>query len=240
MSSSDAEAAKILIADDEESLREAVRIILNRAGYRVVYASDGAQAVSLFGKERPDLAILDIMMPWLDGFEACERIRRISPEVPVLMLTAKSDIVDKRTGFRSGADDYVTKPFDDEELLLRVEALLRRRERSRAQTPSPVGQSVTIGKLRIDPRGCEVTVDGRPVALTPKEFRILAVMAESPGKVFTREDLIDMVWGADFEAGAISIPVYIRRIRAKVEEDPSDPQIVQTVWGFGYRLGRGE
>ncbi|MEC4273051.1 response regulator transcription factor [Adlercreutzia sp. R25] len=227
---------KILLADDEENLREAVTIILEKAGYAVCAAADGTQAVEAFLSERPDLVILDVMMPWMSGYEVCERIREVSEDVPVLMLSAKGDIIDKKSGFHAGADDYVVKPFNDEELLLRVEALLRRRGHKGA-TPSAVGQVVTVGSMVIDPRRCEVTVGERSVSLTPKEFQILALMAESPGKVFTREDLIEMVWGDEYDTGSVSIPVYIRRIREKVEEDPSNPVFIQTIWGFGYRLG---
>lgn len=229
--------AKILLADDEDNLREAVGIILHRAGYQVCAAADGTQAVERFVRERPDLVILDVMMPWMDGYQACERIRELSPDTPVLMLTAKGDIVDKKIGFHAGADDYMVKPFNDEELLLRIEALLRRRGRGEGATLSAVGQTVVVGAMTIDPRRCEVAVDGRVVALTPKEFQIVATMAESPGKVFTREDLIELVWGREYDAASVSIPVYIRRIREKVEADPSNPLYVQTVWGFGYRLG---
>ena len=144
---------------------------------------------------------------------------------------------DKKIGFHAGADDYMVKPFNDEELLLRIEALLRRRGRGEGATPSAVGQTVVVGAMTIDPRRCEVAVGGRVVALTPKEFQIVATMAESPGKVFTREDLIELVWGREYDAASVSIPVYIRRIREKVEADPSNPLYVQTVWGFGYRLG---
>lgn len=229
--------SKILMADDDDNLREAVSIILQRAGFEVISASDGAQAVNRFLNEHPDVVIMDVMMPWMDGYEACERIRAVDSKVPVLMLTAKGDIVDKKIGFRSGADDYMVKPFNDEELVLRIEALLRRRDRSEGVAPSAVGQVVTIGDMVIDPRRCEVTVLGRGVALTPKEFQLVATMAENPGKVYTREDLIDMVWGSDYNEASVSIPVYIRRIREKVEVDPSNPVYIQTVWGFGYRLG---
>lgn len=229
--------AKILLADDEDNLREAVGIILHRAGYKVCAAADGTQAVERFVRESPDLVILDVMMPWMDGYQACERIRALSADTPVLMLTAKGDIVDKKIGFHAGADDYMVKPFNDEELLLRIEALLRRRNRGEGPAPSAVGQVVAVGAMTIDPRRCEVAVDGRAVALTPKEFQIIATMAESPGKVFTREDLIELVWGRGYDAGSVSIPVYVRRIREKVEADPSNPVYLQTVWGFGYRLG---
>ena len=229
--------AKILIADDEGSLRDALGIILRHAGYEVRMATDGAQAVELFMRERPDLVVLDVMMPRLSGFEVCEALRAISPDVPLLMLSAKGAVDDRRNGLRAGADDYVVKPFDDEELLLRIEALLRRREQAAgAAATSPKMIPTTIGNLTIDPLRCEVRVDDEAVALTPKEFQILALMADSPGRVFTRDDLIEALWGEEYESSNISIPVYIRRIRMKIEPDPSNPVHLKTVWRFGYRL----
>lgn len=230
---------KIMLADDERSLCDALQIILEDAGYEVLCAHDGAEAVRLFSEEHPGLVVLDVMMPRLNGFEACEEIRAIDPNVPVLMLTAKGDIVDKKTGFKAGADDYLTKPFNDEELVLRVEALLRRQAKSTSAGESKkLMQTVRIGDLTIDPLRYEVSVKGRVINLTPKEFQILALMADYPGKVFTREDLIESIWGEEYEkAGSISIPVYVRRIREKIEDDPSDPRYLQTVWRFGYRLG---
>lgn len=229
--------ARILIADDEASLRDALSIILRQAGYEVCLACDGAQAVELFMRERPDLAILDVMMPRLSGIEVCEALRAIDPDVPLLMLSAKGAVDDRRCGLRAGADDYVVKPFDDEELVLRIEALLRRRERVRT-SHDPVSKMAPtiIGDLAIDPLRCEVRVGGEPVALTPKEFQILALMADNPGQVFTRDDLIEALWGAEYESSNISIPVYIRRIRMKIEPDPSNPVHLKTVWRFGYRL----
>lgn len=232
---------KIMVADDEPKLVEALRIILSGAGYEVCSASDGAAALAVYGMAKPDLVILDIMMPKLDGYAVCASIRAIDPEVPILMLSAKGDIDNKRDGFGAGADDYLTKPFNEEEVLLRVEALLRRRARGvvSAEAPQGVGlmHPVSIGELTIDPRRYEVRVGGRAVNLTPKEFQILALMADNPGKVFTREDLIDSIWGCAYRDGSISIPVYVRRIREKIEEDPSNPRYLQTVWRFGYRLG---
>lgn len=230
---------KIMLADDERSLCEALEIILTDAGYEVQCAHDGREAVRLFSDARPDLVVLDVMMPHLNGFEACEKIRAIDPDVPMLLLTAKGDIVDKKSGFKAGADDYLTKPFNDEELVLRVEALLRRRAKNASSNePKKLMQTVRIGDLTIDPRRYEVSVKGRVINLTPKEFQILALMADHPGKVFTRDDLIESIWGKEYEnAGSISIPVYVRRIREKIEVDPSDPRYLQTVWRFGYRLG---
>jgi len=229
--------AKILIADDEASLRDALGIILRQAGHEVRAATDGAQAVELFMRERPDLVVLDVMMPRLSGFEVCEALRALSPDVPLLMLSAKGAVDDRRNGLRAGADDYVVKPFDDEELVLRVEALLRRGERAQVSAePAPKMSPTVIGDLVIDPLRCEVRVGDEAVALTPKEFQILSLMADSPGRVFTRDDLIEALWGEEYESSNISIPVYIRRIRMKIEPDPSNPVHLKTVWRFGYRL----
>lgn len=232
---------KILVADDEPKIVEALRIILTGAGYEFCSAADGGAALAVYGMHRPDLVILDIMMPKLDGTEVCASIRAMDPDVPILILSARGDILDKREGFGAGADDYLTKPFNEEEVLLRVEALLRRRARgpvAAVQEGVPtLMHPVTIGDLTIDPRRYEVTVRGKAVSLTPKEFQIVALMADNPGKVFTREDLIDSIWGSDYRDGSISIPAYVRRIREKIEDDPSNPRYLQTVWRFGYRLG---
>lgn len=238
--------AKILLADDERSLRDAVRMILEDAGYAVVTAADGREAVEVFRREQPDLAILDVMMPRLDGFEVVEEIRKLRADVPVLILSAKGDIVDKKRGFRVGADDYVVKPFDDDEIVLRVGALLRRAAmasgaakdaESSAAPAARLMQPVTIGGLVVDPRRCEVTVDGKTVTLTPKEFQIVALLADRPGEVFTNEEIVETIWGSEYAGEAISIPVYIRRIRLKIEKNPSRPEYLQTVWRFGYKLG---
>ena len=194
--------------------------------------------------ERPDLVVLDVTMPKLDGFELCSQIREDDPDVPILFLSAKSDVIDKKSGFRAGADDYVVKPFDEEELLLRVEALLRR-VRLHAGEHSGQGderhsglmEPVCVGDLVIDPRRHEVSVEGRVILLTPKEFQILALLAESPGEVYTQEELVKNLWGDEYEKDSVSIPVYVRRIRKKIEKDPSNPQYLQTVWSVGYRLG---
>ena len=227
----------IMLADDDEGLRQVIERIVVEDGYDFCCAGTGSEALALYEAEHPDLVILDVMMPRLDGFEVCAEIRDVLPDTPVLMLSAKGDIVDKKSGFRAGADDYVVKPFNDEELLLRVEALLRRRSRSDGTEAPVLMRRVQIGDLTIDPRRCEVLVGDRVISLTPKEFQILALMADNPGKVFTREDLIENIWGEEYETGSISIPVYVRRIREKIERDPSNPVYLQTVWRFGYRLG---
>lgn len=228
---------KILIADDDASLRAAVRIILTAEGYEVCSAEDGSRAIEVFEEAHPDLAILDVMMPKLNGFEVCERLRAIRPQVPVLFLSAKGELEDKKTGLRSGADDYMVKPFDGEELLLRIAALLRRSAVGGTAVPNDTApQCVRIGGLEIHFRRHEVTVDGAKAGLTPKEFQVLALLAEHPGEVFSRDDLVSSLWGEEYTDDNVGIAVYIRRIREKIEKNPSKPQYLQTVWRVGYRL----
>lgn len=227
---------KILLVDDEASLCEALGMILRRAGYEFVCAQDGRTGLAYFERETPDLVILDVMLPGLNGFDLCEELRARSSEVPILMLSAKSDIVDKRVGFKSGADDYLAKPFDEEELLLRIEVLLRRSSLTRdRQDLRPASRGAS--ELVIDPERFEVIVRGKPVAMTPKEYQILELLASRPGNVFTRDEIIRTVWGESYRDTSISIPSYVRRIREKIEKNPSDPVLLQTVFGFGYRLG---
>ncbi|WP_197735979.1 response regulator transcription factor [Arabiibacter massiliensis] len=233
-----AEESMVLLADDDQSLRTATARLLEEAGFRCLEAVDGADALERYEEERPDLVILDVMMPKVDGFEVCERIRAKDKATPVLMLTAKGDIVDKRVGYRMGADDYLVKPFSGEELALRVGALLRR-SRELAGERTPARRTVVVGDVEIDVVRGEALVAGEKVELTPKESRILAVLAEHPGEVFDRDDLVRAVWGEEYVGTQISIPVYIRKLREKLEDNPSEPVCIQTVWGMGYRLGEG-
>lgn len=229
---------KVLLADDESSLCVALEMMLKDAGYEVCCAHDGIEAIAVFRAQKPDVVVLDVMMPRLDGFECCERLRQIDSTVPILMLSAKSDIVDKKVGFKAGADDYLTKPFNEEELLLRLEALLRRRAKAEGSTGlSDNTVVIQIGDMVIDGGRKEIAVGGNTVLLTPKEFQIIAHMAKHPGYVFSREDLIRDIWGEEHMGEAISIPVYVRRIREKIEDDPSSPRYLQTAWRHGYRLG---
>jgi two-component system response regulator VicR len=233
------EKCRILLADDDASLRTAIGKIVEQTGYEFCEASNGAEALEVYKAYRPDVVILDVMMPVLDGFEVCEAIRRIDNAVPVLFLSAKGDIVDKRIGYRAGADDYLVKPFGEEELLLRIGALLRRRDLARNDLSS-TRETVTFNGLKVDFRRHEVSVDGRKIDLTPREARIITLMAEHPGEVFSREDLIEGVWGAEYLDSSVSIPVYIRKIREKIEKSPSEPEYLRTVWGYGYKLGEGD
>lgn len=230
---------KILFVDDDASMRAAMRIILTAQGYEYVGAEDGVRGLGLFATERPGLAILDVMTPGLNGFEVCEHIRTQAPGVPVLFLSAKGEVEDKKTGLRSGADDYMVKPFDAEELLLRAAALLRRAGAAGPSESSSTGV-VAVGDLSVNFRRHEVERAGEKLALTPKEFQILAYLAERAGEVVSQRELTEELWGTDYVGEPTSVAVYVRHIREKIERDPSRPAYLQTVWGVGYCLREGE
>jgi DNA-binding response OmpR family regulator len=219
----------VLVVDDEEAIAEAVRARLESEGYRVVVAGDGPQAIETAGRERPDLVVLDLMLPGMDGLEVCSELQR-ERWVPVLMLTARTDESDKIAGFAVGADDYLTKPFSLRELAVRVRAILRRAERMAAPTADPLER----GGLAIDPARRRLTVDGDEVKLTPLEFDILLSLAREPGVVFTREQLMDRVWGYRDYAGGRVVDSHVARIRRKLGEDGVEPRFVRTVHGVGY------
>ena len=223
-------APTILVVDDDARLREILGIALEDEGYGVRLAATGEEAVEAMDREDPDLLILDVMLPGRDGFELCREIRTKSL-VPILMLTAKTDTVDVVVGLESGADDYVTKPFVTKELVARIRALLRR-ARSDDQAP----RKIVIGNLEISPEGATVTRDGRPIHLTKTEFKLLLALASRPNQVFTREVLLQQVWDYDYFGDSRLVDVHIRRLRAKVEEDPKNPELVQTVRGLGYKV----
>ncbi|MBX9032772.1 response regulator transcription factor [Gordonibacter massiliensis (ex Traore et al. 2017)] len=227
--------ARILLADDEESMKNVVEHIVVQGGHEFLYAKNGADALALFADRAPDLVILDVMMPDVNGFDACDAIRRRDQDVPVMFLSAKGDIVDKSMGFKMGCDDYLVKPFSPAELALRIEALLRRRDHAR---PDAAAKRSTIeaGDLVLDLGSYEAVKAGRPLDLTAKEFEILSFMAQHPGQVFTRDQLFENVWGEDVVSDANTITVFIRKIREKVEDDPSKPRYVLTVWGVGYKF----
>lgn len=224
---------KILIADDDVAIRLLVQSILEGAEYEVLCAEGGEEAFALFEAERPDMVVLDAMMPLVDGYEVCRRIRSIDDDVPVLFLSAKGDIVDKRVGFSNGADDYLVKPFDEEELLMRVEAFLRRRRRIVSQDVR-VPQVLSFGPFILDAVKHQVLKEGVSVPLTPKEFQLLFALASQKGVVLSKEELIETVWGVEYVDDSINIAVYIRRIREKIEDDPTKAAYLLTVWGVGY------
>jgi DNA-binding response OmpR family regulator len=219
----------VLVVDDEEAIAEAVRARLESEGYRVVVAADGAQALEAADRERPDLVVLDLMLPGMDGLEVCKQLQR-DRWVPVLMLTARTEEADKVAGFAVGADDYLTKPFSLRELAVRVRAILRRAERV-AQAAS--SEPLQLGSLSIDASRRRVSVDGTDVPLTPLEFEILLTLARDPGVVFTREQLMDRVWGYRDYAGGRVVDSHVARLRRKLGEDGTT-RFVRTVHGVGY------
>jgi two-component system KDP operon response regulator KdpE len=220
---------KILIVDDEPGLRDLVRINLEHEGFAVVQAENGSQGLEAVRSEHPDLVILDVMMPEMDGWEACQKLREFS-QVPVLMLTARVQSQDIVTGLNSGADDYLLKPFNMDELMARVRALLRR-------VPSP-NRPVAAGKgeIGIDKQKREVLVRGDPVDLTPTEYDLLLMLAENAGKVLEHEVLLRGVWGQEYTKDNDYLKVYIWHLRRKLEQDPRDPKLLLTEWGIGYRM----
>ena len=227
--------SRVLIVDDEPPLVQIIASYLRREGYEAFTAGDGLTALDMARTVRPDVIILDIMLPGLDGIEVCRRLRQFS-DAYVLMLTARTEEVDRIIGLSVGADDYVTKPFSPREVVARVKALLRRPrvESGRDEILTP---PQAIADLVIDRVGFEVTQRGELVALTPREFQLLAVLAEHPGRVFTRQDLLDRVWG-DRAYDEHIIEVYVANLRRKLKDDPSQPRYLETVRGVGYRMAR--
>jgi len=225
--------AKILVVDDEPNIREVVGLYLRRDGHAVVLASDGNEALRLYQQTQPDLVVLDLMLPGLSGLEVCRRLQ-VSRRVPLIMLTAKGEEEDRIVGLGVGADDYVVKPFSPRELAARVEAVLRRVNES--QTVSRTEKVLIFGELRIDPNTREVTISGEPATLTAKEFDLLYYLASQPKRVFTRDQLMEAVWGYTFAAETSTVTVHMRRLREKIEPNPTRPRYLQTVWGVGYRF----
>ena len=225
--------ASILLVEDDPSIREVTALGLTAAGFGVATAADGAEGLERWRAERPDLVLLDVMLPRLDGLEVLRAIRR-EATTPVVMLTARADTIDVVVGLESGADDYVRKPFEMPELVARVRAALRRHQATGADEAAVLA----LGPLRIDTAGRTVTRDGLEVALTRTEFDLLAELAQHPGQVFTREVLLDHVWGYDYLGDSRLVDVAIGRLRAKVEADAANPSLVLTVRGAGYKAAR--
>jgi two-component system alkaline phosphatase synthesis response regulator PhoP/two-component system response regulator ResD len=218
---------KVLVVDDEQNIIDLARLYLENDGFRVIQAQDGEEALAAIQKDRPDLIVLDLMLPKVDGWEVCRRTRGHS-DVPIIMLTARSDDVDKIVGLELGADDYLTKPFNPRELLARVRAVLRRTAPSAAAS-----RPLTVGDVTIDPGRREVMVKGQEVAMRAKEFDVLQTLAEHRGMVMTREQLLSRVWGYDFYGETRTVDVHIAHLRQRLAE--SDLEI-ETVWGVGYKL----
>jgi two-component system response regulator MtrA len=226
--------ARILLVEDDPSIREVTALGLRAAGFTVATAVDGVEGLDRWRRDRPDLVLLDVMLPRLDGLEVLRAIRR-EATTPVVMLTARGDTVDVVVGLESGADDYVKKPFEMPELVARVRAALRRRAPEAADAAE---ETLVLGPLRIDPAGRTVALDGREVGLTRTEFDLLLELARQPGRVFSREALLDRVWGYDFLGDSRLVDVAVGRLRAKVEADPADPSLIVTVRGAGYKAVR--
>jgi DNA-binding response OmpR family regulator len=224
--------ATILVVDDEPSIREVVSLYLRRAGYQVVVAGDGQAALDALGEHAPDLVVLDLMLPKVDGIEITRQLRARG-DTPIIMLTARREETDRILGLEMGADDYMVKPFSPRELVSRVKAVLRR---TRGSTSEGEGQVLAFQGLRIDPRTRLVQVDGEERPLTAKEFDLLWVLARHPRQVFNRDQLLDLVWGLTEYIDPSTVTVHVRRLREKIERDPSDPRHIKTVWGVGYKF----
>ena len=228
-----AAVSKVLIVDDEPNIREVVGLYLRRDGHEVVSAADGEEALDVFRSSVPDLVVLDLMLPKLNGMEVCRRMQA-ERRVPLIMLTARGAEEERIVGLGIGADDYVVKPFSPRELAARVSAVLRR---AGEPPQGSEGEKVlTFDGLRVDPNTREVLVQGEPAALTAREFDLLHHLAASPGRVYTRDHLMEVVWGYAFSADTSTVTVHMRRLREKVEPDPAHPRYLQTVWGVGYKF----
>ncbi|MGB5951347.1 MAG: response regulator transcription factor [Ornithinimicrobium sp.] len=226
----------VLVADDDDTVREVVTAYLHKAGLPTIQATDGLEAVEMAAQHRPDLVVLDIMLPGIDGLEALNRMREVEPSLPILLLTARTSEADRIAGLEVGADDYVVKPFSARELVLRVKALLRRVS-DRAGAPTAPDRPVQDGDLVVDPASRTVRRDSESLALTTREFDLLAHLMSHPGVVLSREELLQQVWGWDFGDDS-TVTVHIRRLRNKVEVNPASPERIVTVWGSGYRWDR--
>jgi two-component system response regulator RegX3 len=221
---------RVLVVEDEESYSDALTYLLRKEGYDVAVAATGPDALAEFDRNGADIVLLDLMLPDLPGTEVCRQIRQTS-SVPVIMVSAKDDEIDKVVGLELGADDYVTKPYSPRELLARVRAVLRR-----GQEPDVVATALEAGHVRMDVERHVVTVDGEEQRLPLKEFELLEMFLRNPGRVLTRGQLIDRVWGADYVGDTKTLDVHVKRLRAKLESDPSDPRYLVTVRGLGYKL----
>jgi DNA-binding response OmpR family regulator len=221
---------RVLVVDDESHIVELAQLYLSREGYQVDSVGDGAQALARFGQLKPDLVVLDVMLPGVDGLTICKEIRKQS-QVPIIMLTARDEVTDKVVGLEVGADDYLTKPFHPQELVARAKALLRR---ARLEPDQP--RLIRAGKLEVDLERHEVRHDRTKIQLRPKEFDLLTLLARHPGRVFQRSELLDLVWGYDFPGYTRTVDVHVQQLREKLTAAGVADPVLETVWGVGYRL----
>jgi len=227
------DGAKILIVEDEAMVADVVSRYLRRDGFQVLLATDGQAALDIAREQSPDLVLLDLMLPKIDGLEVCRRLRAGS-RVPIIVVTAKGDETDRIVGLELGADDYVSKPFSPRELVARVRAVLRRSQpSSNGATP---GAALRVGPIEVDPAGRSATINHQPVELTAKEFDLLWFLARNAGQVFSRTKLLDQVWDYEYFGDESTVTVHIHRLRTKIEPDPVRPRYLKTVWGVGYKL----
>lgn len=223
---------KIMIIEDEDSIRGFLKINFHRENFIVMEAASGEEGLSKIRLEKPDVVLLDVMLPGIDGFQVCDKVRKEFPQMGIIMLTARSQDMDKISGLEFGADDYVVKPFNPIELILRVKALLRRTSDDEKALNNKV---ISSGMLKLDIYSQTVYKNNSEISLTPKEYLLVKLFMENKGKAFTRDELLNIVWGYDFVGDAKIVDVNIRRLRAKIEEDSSNPIYLETVWGTGYR-----
>ena len=235
-----ASKTSLLIIEDDDNISTAIEEYFSRSGYVVTAAPDGIAGIDAAVKSRPDVVVLDLMLPKMDGLAVCKELRQKNPQMPILMLTAKDDVVDKVLGLEMGADDYITKPFSLRELEARIKSVLRRTRAAVAGGDGKDETPIVRGTLRIDPVTREVTIADRQVELTPKEFDLLRLFAGNPGRVFPRKYLLEKIWDYSYEGYDRTIDSHINRLRAKIEANPDNPQLVLTVWGIGYKFTDAE
>ena len=223
----------ILVVDDEEPIQELLKFNLEKDGYQVRVAKDGPEALNSVEKEQPDLLVLDLMLPGMDGLEVCRRLRQNTKyqQLPIIMLTARGEEIDKVLGLELGADDYMTKPFSPRELSARIKARLRR-----LVVQDDSESVITRGELRIDLTSLRVLIRGEETELSPKEFELLRVFAAHPGKVYSRDELLERIWGYEYRGDTRTVDVHVRHLRLKIEKDPSNPEYIETLRGIGYRF----
>lgn len=226
---------KVLVVDDEENIRMLVKFNLEKAGYEVLEASDGNKAIETAVNSTPDIVILDLMLPGIDGLEVCRNLKRHprTAALPIIMLTAKSDEIDRVIGLELGADDYMTKPFSQRELVARIKAVLRR-----SNVAVGNGEELLLGRLRMNFSQYEAWLDNEKLELTPKEYELLKLLAENAGKVFSREQLLEKIWGYEYFGDTRTVDVHVRHLRAKLERVPEMAEAIETVRGVGYRLAK--